>query len=72
MVLRIRVEAAPYEKIVEFMLYETGEVDRAYGLIVVSGYKAGLKLVNLPSDSLAASGGVSNSTVLLNTNPLVR
>ncbi|WP_425526800.1 Imm45 family immunity protein [Xanthomonas oryzae] len=59
--LRSRVEAA-----VEFMLYETGEVDRAYGLIVVSGYKAGLKLVNLPSDSLAASGGVSKGWVISN------
>ncbi|WP_207924411.1 Imm45 family immunity protein [Xanthomonas oryzae] len=63
----IRVNGSfPYEKIVEFMLYETGEVDRAYGLIVVSGYKAGLKLVNLPSDSLAASGGVSKGWVISN------
>lgn len=27
----------PYEKIVEFMLYETGDVERPYGLIVASG-----------------------------------
>ncbi|QBG85474.1 Imm45 family immunity protein [Xanthomonas oryzae] len=56
----------PYEKKVEFMLYETGEVDRPYGLIVASGYKAGLKLVNLPSDSLTSNGGVSKNWVISN------
>ncbi|MBB5866527.1 Imm45 family immunity protein [Xanthomonas sp. 3058] len=63
----IRVNGCfPYEKIVEFMLYETGEADRPYGLIVASGYKAGLKLVNLPGDSLASKGGVSKSWVISN------
>lgn len=32
----------PYEEWVNFMLFETQDDDRPYGLIVSSGYKAGL------------------------------
>ncbi|PKV10521.1 hypothetical protein CVO74_22905 [Xanthomonas prunicola] len=63
----IRVNGSyPYENFVEFMFYETGEDDRIYGLIVASGYKAGLKLVNLPKESLTTNGGISKDWVISN------
>ncbi len=38
----------PYEERVDFMLFETGFDERRYGLMVSSGYKAGIPLVYLP------------------------
>ncbi|PAU53600.1 hypothetical protein BZL41_23160 [Pseudomonas sp. PIC25] len=47
----------PYEKFVDFMVYETQDKDRPYGLIVTSGYKAGLILVQLPRECSSTEGG---------------
>jgi hypothetical protein len=43
----------PYEDVVDFMVIQTYDSTRPYGLIVSSGYKAGLTLVHLPIESLA-------------------
>lgn len=56
----------PFEEIVEFMLFETQEADTPYGLITVSGYKAGLILVRLPKESVSANGGVDKVWFLAN------
>jgi len=42
----------PYEEIVDFMVYDPQEDDEGMGLIVSSGYKAGLILVILPKESI--------------------
>jgi hypothetical protein len=50
----------PYEDVVDFMIYESQDEERPYGLIVTSGQKAGLILTLLPVESVAAdSGGLS-------------
>jgi hypothetical protein len=54
-VLRVRGKY-PYEEYVDFMVFETPSKDRPYGLIVTSGYKAGLILVYLPAESSSAEG----------------
>ncbi len=41
----------PYESIVELMVYEANDSERGLGLMVSSGYKAGLSLVILPFES---------------------
>lgn len=57
----------PYEEWVDFMLFETQDDDRPYGLIVSSGYKAGLFLVNLPAESISDEGhGLSTEWVITN------
>lgn len=57
----------PYEKWVDFMLFETQDDERPYGLIVSSGYKAGLFLVKLPIESMSDEGyGVSTDWVINN------
>ena len=43
----------PYEDWVDFMVFETQDSERPYGLIVSSGYKAGLFLIKLPGESLS-------------------
>ena len=49
------------------MLFETQELDRPYGLIVSSGYKAGLFLVKLPAESISDEGhGLSTEWVIAN------
>lgn len=42
----------PYEDFVDFMVYESQDEERPYGLIVTSGQKAGLILVLLPAESV--------------------
>jgi hypothetical protein len=42
----------PYEEVVDFMICETYDSNFGYSLIVVSGYKAGLKFVVFPKESL--------------------
>ncbi|MDJ8697376.1 Imm45 family immunity protein [Salmonella enterica] len=63
-----RLPAAwPYEAWVDFMLFETQDDERPYGLIVSSGYKAGLFLVKLPIESLSDTGhGLSTTWVINN------
>lgn len=56
----------PYEEYVDFMLFETQVDDRPYGLIVTSGYKAGLVLIYLPKESSSLSGGVDKKWVVSN------
>jgi hypothetical protein len=41
----------PYEKVVEFMVFEPNDSAYGLGLMVRSGYKAGLTLVILPIES---------------------
>lgn len=56
----------PYEKVVDFMVFETLEEDRRFGLMVTTGYKAGLPLVLLPEESNAGRLGLSREWVLAN------
>lgn len=41
----------PYESVVEFMVFEPNDSNYGLGLMVRSGYKAGLTLVILPIES---------------------
>jgi hypothetical protein len=56
----------PYENFVDFMLFETHQKDRPYGLIVTSGYKVGLILLYLPGESSSVGGGVDKEWVIAN------
>lgn len=56
----------PYEKSVDFMIFDTQLEDRPYGLIVTSGYKAGLILIYLPEESYSADGGIDKEWVISN------
>jgi len=58
----------PYEDFVDFMVFETKDRDRPYGLIVTSGYKAGLVLVHLPAESSALGRGVDRIWLVSNWN----
>lgn len=49
----------PYEALVDFMVFEPSESGLGQGLIVTTGYKAGLILVVLPADSCGDGGGRS-------------
>jgi hypothetical protein len=58
----------PYEDYVDFMVIEQ---QRQYALLVVSGYKAGLTFVQLPSESIPANNegyAVSVEWLKLNWN----
>ncbi|WP_090268559.1 Imm45 family immunity protein [Pseudomonas panipatensis] len=56
----------PYEEFVDFMVFETQSEDTPYGLIVTSGYKAGLILVCLPKESSSVAGGVDKEWIVSN------
>ncbi|TDB42104.1 Imm45 family immunity protein [Photorhabdus luminescens] len=57
----------PYEEQVDFMVFETQDDVRPYGLIVSSGYKAGLFLVKLPIESISDEGhGLNTEWVIKN------
>jgi hypothetical protein len=56
----------PYEEYVEFMFFETQKEETPYGLIVSSGYKAGLILVYLPKESCASGGGIERQWIIDN------
>ncbi|KQR36114.1 Imm45 family immunity protein [Agrobacterium cavarae] len=56
----------PYEERVDFMLFETGFDERRYGLMVSSGYKAGIPLVYLPAESESKDSGVSRDWIISN------
>lgn len=55
----------PYEEFVDFMIFELNDGVRGYGLMVTSGYKAGLTLVKLPQECIV-SGGISKAWVINN------
>lgn len=63
-----RLPAAwPYEEWVDFMVFETQDDDQPYGLIISSGYKAGLFLIKLPIESISDEGyGLSTEWVITN------
>ncbi|QQB36309.1 hypothetical protein I6I07_06765 [Achromobacter deleyi] len=56
----------PYEDYVDFMIFMTKAADRPHGLIVTSGYKAGLVLVYLPKECGYSEGGVSRDWIISN------
>lgn len=56
----------PYETWVDFMVFDTQIEHSPYGLIVVSGYKAGLILVRFPVESLSPAGGLDREWVVSN------
>lgn len=56
----------PYEETVDFMVFEILEEDRRFGLMVTTGYKAGLTLVRLPAESNHGTFGLSKEWVLAN------
>ena len=58
----------PYEELVDFMIFDTQLEDRPYGLIVTSGYKAGLILVYLPKECSSIDGGIDREWVVSNWN----
>lgn len=45
----------PYEDVVDFLVCESYDSSVGYTLMVISGYKAGLKLVILPQESAPTS-----------------
>lgn len=42
----------PYESVVDFMICESYETGKGFVLYVISGYKAGLRFVVLPQESV--------------------
>lgn len=57
----------PYESVVEFMVFEPNDSDYGLGLMVRSGYKAGLTLVILPNESQPKSSrGLSTQWLITN------
>lgn len=57
----------PYEDWVDFIVFETQDSDRPYGLMVSSGYKAGLFLIKLPSESISDEGyALSTNWIITN------
>lgn len=56
----------PYEEVVDFMVFETLDEDRRFGLMVTTGYKADLPLVLLPGESNGGCLGLSRDWVLAN------
>ncbi|SPL72038.1 Imm45 family immunity protein [Acinetobacter stercoris] len=46
----------PYEEYVDFMIVEQQEEQRKYGLMVISGYKAGLMYVSFPKEAISLKG----------------
>lgn len=48
------------------MVFESQVEDRPLGLIITSGYKAGLILVYLPRDSFSKEGGLNKEWVVSN------
>lgn len=56
----------PYEGTVDFMVFETLDQDRRFGLMVTTGYKAGLPLIHLPAESNEGVSGLSKDWVIAN------
>ncbi|GBR04064.1 hypothetical protein HW511_08080 [Asaia siamensis] len=58
----------PYESIVDFMLCRVPSSDSYFGLIVTTGYKAGIIFQLLPAECLHDSAAVSLSWIKDNWN----
>jgi hypothetical protein len=56
----------PYEASVDFMVFETLDEKRRFGLMVTTGYKAGLTLVILPVESNSGTQGLCREWVVKN------
>lgn len=56
----------PYEDLVDFMVFDIPASERAYGLIVTSGYKAGSVVVHFPKESFSEQGGINKEWVVVN------
>lgn len=57
----------PYEKTVEFLVFENLDKTPRYGLMVISGYKAGLTANILPEDSCSKDGmGIDTQWLIAN------
>lgn len=62
-----RVSNVPgYEKWVDLMLFETQDEHNPYGLVVSSGYKAGLILVRFPLGCISEGGGLDREWIINN------
>lgn len=64
-VFRVRGKS-PYEQVVDFMVYDPHDSNRGLGIVVVSGYKAGLPLVIFPVESYDSSSGSLDRDWLIN------
>ncbi|WP_369992020.1 Imm45 family immunity protein [Pseudomonas xanthosomatis] len=53
---------------VDLMLFDTQSEERPYGLMVVSGYKAGLIFLRLPKESCGSDGGGGVETAWMIAN----
>ena len=58
----------PYEDLVDFMLFDMPDRERPFGLMVTTGYKAGLVCCFLPPQSQGAGGGVGTGWIIRNWN----
>lgn len=59
----------PYESFVDFMVIDLADRERPFGLVVTSGYKAGLILVSLPNESNSEEGrALSTKWIISNWN----
>lgn len=56
----------PYEKIVDFLLRENRDSPSHFTLMVVSGFKAGCDLINLPAEAGSLTKGIAKSWVIEN------
>jgi Immunity protein 45 len=66
---RIRFPADyPYEDVVEFMVYDNPDSPGGFGLVVTSGYKAGLIDVHLPVEANIGVNVHAISAAWLKTN----
>ncbi|MFF7707585.1 Imm45 family immunity protein [Pseudomonas sp. NPDC007930] len=63
----LRVQGAyPYEKSVDFMLFDSNDQESPTGLMVTTGYKAGLTLVLLPKEAAPFPGALSKAWLVKN------
>jgi Immunity protein 45 len=58
----------PYEEVVEFLLFDTPYSPSGHGLLVISGYKAGLINLLLPEESKSQGNFHSISTGWMKKN----
>ena len=56
----------PHEDIVDLMLFDTSNENHSLGFVVVTGYKAGLQLVQLPNECLYANSKMVCTNWLIN------
>jgi hypothetical protein len=56
----------PYESKVDFIIREEGNSPGNYALMVISGFKAGLTLVNFPAECILPDKGISKKWLIEN------